>query len=84
MPVRMCMVCRKRREKNELIRAVTKDNEVIADKSGKLQCRGFYLCPECLGEIQKKRVFERVLKHSVSPEVYKRFTDEVKGIEQQS
>lgn len=84
MPIRMCMACRQRREKSELIRAVSKNNEIVADKTGKMQCRGFYLCRECLNEIQKKRVFERVLKHSVNPELYNRFIEEVNGNEQQN
>lgn len=84
MPIRMCMVCRRRRDKSELVRAVSRDNEIVADRTGKQQCRGFYLCPECLGEIKKKRVFERVLKRSVDPEMYTRFIEEVSVNELQS
>lgn len=79
MPVRMCMACRKRRNKNELIRAVAAEDKsrIIFDKTQKAQRRGFYICPECLTEIQKRRVFERVLGHSVSSDAYKLFADEV-------
>ena len=80
MPVRMCMVCRERREKSSLIRAVVKDGEVLADKTQKAQQRGFYICPECLGDMQKKRVFERVLKHSAGPGMYERFIKEAADV----
>lgn len=80
MPVRMCVACRKRMDKKELIRGVKSHDKkcVVYDKIQKIQSRGFYICRECLdGEMQKRRVFERILCHKVTPDEYRAFIDEV-------
>jgi uncharacterized protein len=54
----MCVGCRKRREKNELIR-LAKNAEGVFIRSGKRnpEGRGFYLCPEsrCVRAAMKKQ-----------------------------
>lgn len=79
MPVRMCIVCRNRAEKSGLIRMVVKDGEAVVDKTAKIQSRGFYLCADCLGLAKKKRVLERILKHSVEPAAYDRLLKDAGG-----
>lgn len=79
MPIRMCMVCRNRAEKSELIRIVVQDGEAVVDKTAKIQRRGFYMCRGCLSEARKKRVLERVLKHRVEPEAYDRLIADAGG-----
>ncbi len=58
IPIRMCMGCRKRREKKELIR-LTKNAEGAFAPGEKKNSpgRGFYLCPdpECFTRAQKKQ-----------------------------
>jgi hypothetical protein len=58
IPTRMCMGCRKRREKRELIR-LTKNAEgvFVPDEKKISPGRGFYLCPdpECFARAQKKQ-----------------------------
>ena len=73
MPVRMCVVCRGRFEKAGLNRVICGgDGEIRLDKTGKAQCRGAYICGDCLGTAQKKRALERVFGRRIGPEVYER------------
>ena len=64
IPERMCVACRRMLPKNELIRIVKKDSEVIFDEKQKVLARGIYLCKneECIKQAEKKRAFERLLK----------------------
>ncbi len=77
MPVRMCVVCRGRFEKAELSRVISGDDgEIRLDKTGKAQCRGAYICRECLKTAEKKRALERAFKRRVGHEVYERLIRE--------
>ncbi len=72
-PLRMCMVCRKRQEKEQLLRITRFGDGVIAvDSSGKMPGRGAYLCrsKECLISAQKRKVLERAFSQKVNPEIY--------------
>lgn len=80
MPMRMCMVCRKRAHKHELIRGVNSGGVIAVDKTGKAQSRGFYICPECVALARKKRVLERVSGRRVTDEEYERFTEDAMDI----
>ncbi len=53
IPVRMCVVCSKRRPKYELIRlALDNDGMIIVDTNYKKPGRGAYVCPECKGALK--------------------------------
>ncbi len=57
IPIRMCIVCRTKRPKFELIRlTVDKNGFVRRDDKGKLGGRGAYVCPneKCIKELMKK------------------------------
>lgn len=72
IPVRMCVGCRARNDKRNLLRVVrTPEQEVVVDPTGKRAGRGAYLCPrvECLRKAVKSRALERALGVAVSPEV---------------
>ena len=73
-PERMCIACRKMIPKNELIRIVKKDSEVIFDEKQKVLSRGIYLCKseECIKQAEKKKAFERLLKCGDAKEYYER------------
>ncbi len=61
VPVRMCVVCRRRRPKHELLRIVVTPEGFVLDESGKKPGRGAYVCPdrpECWDE-KKLRRFAR-------------------------
>ncbi|OIQ08827.1 hypothetical protein MOOR_14880 [Moorella thermoacetica] len=75
IPVRMCVGCRARNDKRNLLRVVrTPEQEVVIDPTGKRAGRGAYLCPrvECLRKAVKSRALERALGVAVSPELLER------------
>ncbi|MHB1126580.1 MAG: RNase P modulator RnpM [Bacillota bacterium] len=72
IPLRMCVGCRERRDKRELIRIVrTPLEEVLMDPTGKKAGRGAYICPriECLNKAVKSKALPRALNAEVSGEV---------------
>ena len=69
-PVRMCVGCRERSAKKELIRIVrTPAGEIVADAAGKTPGRGAYIC----------RALERALDTAISPEDYEKLTAAVEA-----
>lgn len=64
MPVRMCVGCRKKTEKVELVRVVLTDGEPVADPKGNQPGRGAYLCPDekCLGKAIESGSLARTFK----------------------
>ncbi|MCD8117323.1 MAG: YlxR family protein [Oscillospiraceae bacterium] len=72
-PLRMCVGCRTRATKKELIRIVrTPDGQVIADARAKAPGRGAYICRKaaCLQKARKSRALERMLEVEITPETY--------------
>lgn len=72
-PLRMCMVCRQRKEKQDLIRiAYQKERGTEIDGSGTMPGRGAYLCKtgDCIAQAQRRKALERAFSDSVNPEVY--------------
>ena len=75
IPMRMCMGCRERRPKKELVRVVrtAKEGRVTLDPTGKLAGRGAYIChdkPACLEKAVKTKALERALEAPVEAEVF--------------
>ncbi|MDI7258669.1 MAG: YlxR family protein [Thermodesulfobacteriota bacterium] len=57
IPIRMCIGCRKRRMKKEMVRfTLTADAMVLPDGKKNRDARGFYLCPDpsCLKMAKRK------------------------------
>lgn len=82
-PLRMCMVCRKRREKEALIRVVRRTPEGAAvDLTGKEPGRGAYVCREraCIEQAQQRRVLERAFSGRIDPAVYERLRRETEEL----
>ena len=72
IPLRMCVVCRERMDKRDLIRVVrTPEREILVDMTGKKSGRGAYLCKNqsCLEKGIKSKSLERALEVNISPEV---------------
>jgi len=70
IPLRMCVGCRTRNDKRNLIRVVrTPEQEVVVDPTGKRAGRGAYICPriECLRKAVKSRALERALNVAMTP-----------------
>ena len=74
IPLRMCVACRKMVPKNELIRIIKKEDEVVFDEEQKILARGIYLCKneECIKSAQKRKAFERLLKCTDTEGLYER------------
>ena len=73
-PLRMCIVCRARKEKEELLRVVkSPQGEIKIDFSFKAMGRGAYVCKseDCILSAEKRKAFERALRCSVDSEIYK-------------
>ncbi len=71
--LRMCMVCRERKEKDELIRVVKKSSgEIALDKCGKADGRGAYVCKsaKCVNEVERRRCLERTFSCKIEKSVY--------------
>jgi len=78
-PLRMCTVCRERKEKQDLIRIVyQKETGITIDPKGNLPGRGAYLCRDgaCLKQAQKRRVLERAFSTQVDASVYETLMEE--------
>lgn len=72
-PVRTCMGCNEKKEKNQLIRIVkNKKNEINLDRTGKLDGRGAYICDDikCLEKIIKSKRLEKIFDIKISNEIY--------------
>ena len=72
VPLRMCVVCRESKTKNELIRIVKTDNGFVIDKTGKMNGRGSYICnnEQCMEKLIKQKVLNKVFKCNIDKSVY--------------
>lgn len=52
MPTRSCIMCRRKNEKENLIRIANLDGKVVIDKLQKVNSRGVYFCnnKECISK----------------------------------
>ena len=74
IPQRSCVVCRSKKDKNELIRIVRNQaNEIIIDESGKKPGKGAYICDsvQCLEKEIKSKALKRALEVEIPEEIYK-------------
>ena len=72
VPVRMCVGCRERFPKKELIRVVrTPEGEIEIDRIGKVSGRGAYVCDsqQCLGRSIKSRALQRALDEAIDDDI---------------
>ncbi len=69
--LRMCVVCRQMKSKEELLRVTKYKDSFSVDISGKLPGRGAYICKDgdCSEKFEKQRAFERAFKGAVPPEL---------------
>ena len=74
IPMRMCVCCRERFAKKDLIRIVaTPDGQTVIDPTGRLPGRGAYVChnPECMKKAVEKQQFDKGLHCKVDAESIK-------------
>ncbi len=69
--LRMCVVCRQMKSKDELLRITKYDGSYSVDLSGKLPGRGAYICKkgDCSKNFEAKKAFERAFKGAVPTEL---------------
>ena len=69
--LRMCVVCREMKTKEELLRIAKYDGSFCVDASGKLPGRGAYICKkgDCKEKFEAKKAFERAFKGAVPAEL---------------
>lgn len=80
IPMRMCIVCREMKPKQELIRIVkNKQNEISLDLGERKPGRGAYLCSNaiCLEKARKGKKVEKVFGVNACQEVYEDFMSEL-------
>lgn len=76
----MCIVCRKRRSKEEFLRIVKNNSgELLIDSTYKAPGRGAYVCRnrECILNALKKRALNRAYKCSVPEKIYEKLKEAI-------
>lgn len=80
IPQRSCVVCRTKKDKNELIRIVrNQSNEINIDESGKKTGKGAYICDslECLEKGIKSKALKRALEVEIPEEIYENLRERI-------
>ena len=80
IPQRSCVVCRTKKDKNELIRIVKNQaNEIIMDESGKKPGKGAYICDsiDCLEKGIKSKALMRALDVEVPEEIFEKLRERI-------
>lgn len=69
---RMCVSCRQRNQKCELIRISTLNNQAIVDNNKQCCGRAIYVCKteNCIKILQKSNAVKRFLQASTNQEFY--------------
>lgn len=82
IPQRSCIGCNCKKNKNELIRIVKNNENVISiDKTGKANGRGAYICDniECLEKAIKNKKIEKSFKMAIEQNVYENLRSVIGG-----
>jgi len=68
IPVRMCVICRKKADKRSLNRVVLTAEGLQVDRTGKLKGRGAYVCdsPSCWEKALHTTVLDKALRASLT------------------
>ena len=73
VPMRMCIVCREMKEKQDLTRIVKdREGKIKVDVTGKSAGRGAYICnnPECVKKLFKHKFLNKIFSQNVPDEIY--------------
>lgn len=82
--LRMCMACRERKDKKEMLRVVKNGDGVHLDFTGKADGRGAYLCnsEECLKKLLRYKLVNKTFSCDAGEEVYRAIEEEFRGRKQ--
>lgn len=67
-PIRTCVACRAKREKDDLVRLILDDQgRALIDKEKRASGRGAYVCPDrsCLQGVLKRSILSRAFRAEV-------------------
>ncbi len=62
--IRTCIACRAKRQKEELLRIVAKENVAVIDEAQKENTRGMYICKDksCINKLLKAKDITKCVK----------------------
>lgn len=74
IPMRTCVICRKKADKRSLSRVVLTEAGLQVDRTGKLTGRGAYLCadPSCWDKAMRTTVLDKALRTTLTDNDRKR------------
>ncbi len=81
LPLRSCIVCRKKADKSNFIKLVKNSKgEISVESDVKFEGRGAYICSEldCISKAKKTKAISRAFKMQVDDSIYQRLEDEFK------
>ncbi len=84
IPMRQCIGCGLMKEKKQMIRVVrTPEGEMALDRSGRMNGRGAYICPDgqCLEKAVRNKGLNRSFRMEVSADVIEKLRREIADIE---
>jgi predicted RNA-binding protein YlxR (DUF448 family) len=87
IPMRQCVVCRKKSEKGILFRAIrTPDNQILFDPLHKMNGRGVYICKNavCIQKARKKDLIGLTFQLPVSAELYMQLAEALQSEQKSS
>lgn len=76
-PSRMCIACRERKQKDDLIK-ILNNNSVLAIALGHMDgCRSLYICKkaDCINLVIKKKILNKVLKKEIDSSFYEQLKE---------
>ena len=73
-PQRMCASCKKRFEKDDLIRISKFEDRAVVDQNKEQKSRAIYVCKniKCIDILKKSKTIERVLKVNSNDEFFEK------------
>lgn len=82
--IRSCIICKKKKNKHDLIRIVALDGEAKIDINQNISSRGIYICDDisCLERMQKARGLGKLVKINITEEKLKKIIEEILGEKQ--
>ncbi len=71
-PIRMCVSCRERKEKQNLIRLSQSNNQIVVDNSKQNSSRAIYVCKDekCIANLKKNKSITRFFKQNIDDSFY--------------
>lgn len=82
VPERMCIGCREKKPKRELVRIVrSPEQEITVDFTGKKPGRGAYVCvsSECLKKLIRSKGLDRALQVPIESEIWESLANAIEN-----